>query len=381
MIRRKSVVAMVVGWAFTVGAASAETGPRAQQVVPESGEGITGSDAKTKRSKSPEGTKVKSQPVAPGAAPAKSLSGPADAAKKGAKGKALLGPSSIPGTPGANSNDPAYEAFDQGKYLTALDLAQKAAAKGEPQAHTLLGRIYAEGLGVGRDTAAAFKWYTKAAELGDKEGAFALGLLYAQGEGVERNYTEAAKLFEAVARTGHPLANYNLGLLFLRGQGKPENPQRAFAHMQYAAEKGIVAAQYDLGTLYTTGTGTDHNAFEAAKWIGKAANAGHTDAEVEYAVILFKGHGVPPDQKRGAQLFRNAAEKGVPVAQNRLARCYAFGAGVEKNFVEAIKWHTLAAVAGIEDEPLAKILASASKADRAKAEKAAADWREKSLIE
>src|SRR5262249_54958814 len=39
--------------------------------------------------------------------------------------------------------DAAYEAFDQGKYLTALDLAQKAAEKGDPQAHTLVGRIYA----------------------------------------------------------------------------------------------------------------------------------------------------------------------------------------------------------------------------------------------
>ena len=43
--------------------------------------------------------------------------------------------------------DAAYEAFDQGKYLTALDLAPKAAEKGDPQAHTLVGRIYAEGYG------------------------------------------------------------------------------------------------------------------------------------------------------------------------------------------------------------------------------------------
>src|SRR5262245_44779007 len=35
-------------------------------------------------------------------------------------------------------DDAAYEAFDQGKYLTALDLAQKAAEKGDPQAHTLV---------------------------------------------------------------------------------------------------------------------------------------------------------------------------------------------------------------------------------------------------
>ena len=83
--------------------------------------------------------------------------------------------------------------------------------------------------------------------------------------------------------------------------------------MRFAAESGIVAAQYDLGTMYATGQGTDANAFEAAKWIGKAATAGNVEAQIDYAVILFRGHGVPPDPKRGAELFRQAAEKGAQI--------------------------------------------------------------------
>jgi TPR repeat protein len=277
--------------------------------------------------------------------------------------------------------DAAYEAFDQGKYLTALELAQKAAEQGDPQAHTLVGRIYAEGVGVPQNLALAAQWYARAAELGDIEGTFAYGLMLAKGEGVAKDFEAAARLFETAAARRHPLANYNLALLFLKGQGKPENPYRAFAHMQFAAEAGVVAAQYDLGTFFATGTGVDPpNAFEAAKWIGKAAAAGHTDAQVAYAVLLFRGHGVPPDQKHGAQLFRAAAEKGVPGAQLRLARCYANGAGVEKNLVEAAKWHLIAKAAGEEDETLDKLVAKLTKADRAKAEKAADEWRDRSLI-
>jgi TPR repeat protein len=188
-------------------------------------------------------------------------------------------------------------------------------------------------------------------------------------------------MFEAAAARRHPLANYNLALLFLSGQGKPENPYRAFGHMLFAAEAGVAAAQYDLGNLYATGTGVDPpNAFEAAKWIGKAAAAGHTDAQVEYAVLLFRGHGVPPDQKQGAQLFRAAAEKGAVLAQTRLARCYANGAGVDKDLVQAAKWHLIAKAAGGEDESLDKLLAKLSKADRTKAEKAAEDWRDRTQI-
>jgi uncharacterized protein len=278
-------------------------------------------------------------------------------------------------------DDAAYEAFDQGKYLTALDLAQKAAAKGDPQAHTLVGRIYAEGVGVPQNLSLAAQWYARAAELGDVEGAFAYGVMLAKGQGVQKDMEAAARMLEAAAARRHPLANYNLALLFLSGEGKPENPYRAFGHMLFAAEAGVAAAQYDLGSLYATGTGVDPpNAFEAAKWIGKAAAAGHTDAQVEYAVLLFRGHGVPPDQKHGAQLFRAAAEKGVAIAQNRLARCYANGAGVDKDLVQAAKWHVIAKAAGGEDETLDKLVAKLSKADRAKAEKAADEWRDRTQI-
>lgn len=277
--------------------------------------------------------------------------------------------------------DAAYEAFDQGKYLTALDLAQKAAEKGDPQAHTLAGRIYAEGVGVPQNLALAARWYARAAELGDVEGAFAYGVMLAKGQGVQKDLEAAARMFEAAAARRHPLANYNLALLFLSGQGKPENPYRAFGHMLFAAEAGVAAAQYDLGNLYATGTGVDPpNAFEAAKWIGKAAAAGHTDAQVEYAVLLFRGHGVPPDQKHGAQLFRAAAEKGVVIAQTRLARCYANGAGVDKDLVQAAKWHLIAKAAGGEDETLDKLVAKLSKADRTKAENAAEEWRDRTQM-
>jgi TPR repeat protein len=313
-------------------------------------------------------------PVPSPVKPRKVHTAPAEQKKAAAPGNAIK-----EGDP--NQEEAAYFAFDQGRYLTALDLAQKAAKNGDPQANTLIGRIYEEGYGVPKDEKLAAQWYAKGAELGDVEAVFALGVLAAQGRGLTKDDAAAARYFDAAAAKGHTLAAYNLALMFLKGSGKPENPYRAFVLMRYAAENGVVAAQYDLGTLYTTGTGTDPNAFEAAKWIGKAAIAGNLDATVEYAVLLFKGHGVPPDQKRGAALFRTAAEKGVPVAQNRLARCYSHGAGVQKNLDEAAKWHLIAKANGVEDAELDKTVARLSKADRSAAESAAADWREKFLVQ
>lgn len=337
----------------------------------------------------PKGSKgVKSQQVAPTPAPALVLPG-LPAAKPKAGSTKSLGPSTVPPesahakSPGG---DPAYEAYDQGRYLTALELAQKAAAAGEPQAHTLIGRIHAEGLGVPKSPETAAKWYAKGAELGDVEAAFGLGVLYVQGAGVQKSYEEAAKYFERAAMTGHPLANYNLALLFLKGQGKVENPARAFKHIEYAAEKGVVSAQYDLGTMITTGTGTEANAFEGAKWIGKAARAGHPEAEIEYATILFKSDEQNAEkrmqlEKEGARLFQSAANKGIAVAQNRLARCYAHGKGVAKDMVEAAKWYLIAKGGGVDDPTLEPLVGKLSRADKLKAEKAAEEWRERSLVQ
>lgn len=331
---------------------------------------------------------VKSQQVAPTPPKAVVLPGlPVPQPKAGST--QTLGPSTVPTeslqtkSPGG---DPAYEAYDQGKYLTALQLAEKQAAAGEPQAHTLIARIHGEGLGVPRSYGKAVEWYTKGAALGDIESSFGLGMLYVQGAGVAKSYDEAAKHFEKAAMKGHPLANYNLALLFLKGQGKSENPQRAFKHIEYAAEKGVVSAQYDLGTMMTTGVGVEANAFEGAKWIGRAARAGHPEAEIEYATILFKSDEQDTKkraelEKEGARLFRSAADKGFAVAQNRLARCYAHGKGVAKDMIEAAKWYFIANAGGVEDATLEPLVAKMARADRQKAEQAAADWRDRSQVQ
>ena len=295
------------------------------------------------------------------------------------RGTGSLATTSVPKTNAGT--DPAYDAFDQGRYLAAHDLALEADTRNEPQAATLLGRLFQEGLGVKVDPVTAAKWYRRAAELGDTEGTFAFAVMLAEGDGIQKNRAGAAQLFDTAAQRGHALANYNLALLFLKGDGKPENPHRAALHLRYAAEQGIAQAQYDLATLYATGTGVDANATEAATWLARAADQGLADAEVEYGVWLFQGRGVTPSQWRGAQYFKSAAEKGVAVAQNRIARCYANGTGTPVDLLEAAKWHAIAQSQGVSDAGLDKALSKLSRADRMKAQRAAEEWLEQSALQ
>lgn len=368
---RLSIVA-VLGLSFGP-VAEAETSSWQQRIVPAA------------RSEPKAAARVKSRKVEPGQTPKQPL-GPV----KGATGSSRsLGPTTAATPSDADvvpGGDAAYEVFDQGKYLTALAMAAKAAQAGDPQAHTLVARIHAEGLGVSQDTKLAAQWYQRAVELGDIEAALGLGALHARGDGVAQDYAKAAALFEKAAATGHPEGAYNLALLFLSGKGKPESPHRGFQLMLYAAEKGVAAAMYDVGTLYATGAGTDANAFEAAKWIGKAANGGHPEAEIEFAIILLKDHDVPAEQKdklrhRATELLRSAATKGFAIAQNRLAHCYLNGLGTPKDLVAAAKWHLVAKAGGHEDAPLDKVVAGLSRGDRQKAIAAAAEWREETFLE
>ncbi len=281
----------------------------------------------------------------------------------------------------ASGEDAAYFAFDQGQYLTALDLAERAAAKGDPQAHTLVGRIYAEGLGVGKDEVVAARWYARAAELGDTEAAFALGLQLAEGRGIEKVGAAAANMFEKAAATGHPYANYNLGLLFLNGDGKPENPHRAAMHITYAAEKGVTAAQYDLAVLYQTGHGVQPNALEAARWMRRAAEQGMVEGEYDYALLLLRGFGLNAEVPKAIDYLRSAADKGFAGAQNRLAHLLIDDAGGRNvQPVESAKWRLLARDSGLKDEALDARIGKMSRADRQAAEKAAQEWRDRSSI-
>lgn len=288
----------------------------------------------------------------------------------------------IPSIVPATGDDAAYTAFDQGQYLTALKLAEEAANRGEPQAYTLMGRIYADGLGVKKDDAKAAEYYRRAAQMGDVQGTFALGLIYAEGRGVQKDRRAAAELFEKAALTGHAEANYNLGLLFLKGDGKPENPIRAYQHIRYAAEKGLPQAQYDLAALYQAGKGVDPDALEAARWMSRAAAQGYTVAQYEYAILLLKGMGLKVDEAKAVPLMKQAAEKGVPGAQNRMAYILRDGvAGVAKDPLEAAKWRLVAKRNGVEDKELDEMVAKLPKSQRHKAEVAASEWADRIRVD
>lgn len=75
---------------------------------------------------------------------------------------------------------------------------EKAAAQGVALAHRRLGRIYDQGIGVGRNLAEAFKWYQRGAELGDAVCQLCAAAMLEAGDGVPADLVTAYKYYYLV---------------------------------------------------------------------------------------------------------------------------------------------------------------------------------------
>ena len=274
------------------------------------------------------------------------------------------------------AESPSYKAYVQGQYMTALKLAETEAAQGSKEAYTLLGEIYAEGLGVAQDYTRPPTPTARAPISAMPTPSSRLAHSSLEGRGIKKDLKRAADLFEKAARTATPRRNTTLPSSISTARAAPPTRRRRPSGCRRRLSRQPAAAEYDLGGFYQFGRGVPIDKAKAAEWTGKAAEAGLPEAEVEYGVMLFKGEGVAVDEQRAAKMFRLSAEQGNPVAQNRLARLYANGVVVgPADPVQAAKWHLLAREAGVSDFTLDLMLAKLTPEQRAAADKAAASWR------
>lgn len=74
--------------------------------------------------------------------------------------------------------DQANEAWENNDFLTAFQLMELSAKKGDIYAFNTLGYFYDEGIGVNVDKNKAFEWYKKSAQSGDIAGISNLAIFF-----------------------------------------------------------------------------------------------------------------------------------------------------------------------------------------------------------
>ena len=136
-----------------------------------------------------------------------------------------LSSGAIAGEPQVKEARGAYARLD---YDTAFRILLPLAQKGDVEAQTFLGGLYASGRGTKQDGAQAVYWLKQAAEKGDANAQCALGLMYLQGQGgLAVDPKEAALWIRKAAERDHGLAQYWLSEMYASGYGVPNNAEEA----------------------------------------------------------------------------------------------------------------------------------------------------------
>jgi TPR repeat protein len=161
------------------------------------------------------------------------------------------------------------QALRAGHTEQAVSELEYAAEQGMPAAQWKLGRMYADGDGVPRNTLRAFEYFTR--------------LTKAHGDDVP----------------GTPQARFvanafvSLGQYYLEGipdSAIKSDPDRARELYWYAASYfADPDAQYNLGRLYLDRSSGVRDPRQAAKWLGLAARKGQYQAQAQLGAMLFKG--------------------------------------------------------------------------------------------
>ena len=102
--------------------------------------------------------------------------------------------------------DEGHKAYSEKNWEVAIRNLRPLAEMGDARAMVVLGNMYLDGLGVGKDLKEAFNLYRKAAIRDNPDAMVMVGALYQGGIGVKKNVRYAAEWFGifSVATAAHP---------------------------------------------------------------------------------------------------------------------------------------------------------------------------------
>jgi TPR repeat protein len=280
-----------------------------------------------------------------------------------------------------------YSFFSEGLYVSAAQDYESALdlAPDYPIALVELGHLYADGLGVKKSPARAFRLLQRAARGGNEAAKFYVGYAWLTGAGTPANITKARYwLREAVAagrvealtqlarsyRTPYAeapdptqaLALYQeavdkgsvdalvaLGYMHLGTETGAADPKRALDYFTQAAKRDAPAGQTALGFLYLSGTGVAKDYGLARQWFERAIAVKHPPAYAGLAHIYATGLGVAANPKRAKDLYVEGATLGDVTAQLRLADLELRSPTTEERTETALRWLRAAAEQGHPD--------------------------------
>ena len=186
----------------------------------------------------------------------------------------------------------------------------------------------------------------KALKYGNKEAAYYLGELYYSGLGTERDCARAYEYYTSALNTGIADVNYKLGRMSLDGEGTAADYAEAKRYLEKAFELGIAEACHELGRLYEQ----EEDYKKAAEWYKSGIARGDKLSMCGLGAIYFCGRGVNKNYVEALRYYSMA--KGVETTERlyRLGWMCRYGKGMKRNDAKAHEYYSRAAAPTQNDD-------------------------------
>lgn len=202
-----------------------------------------------------------------------------------------------------------------------LKLLTRASALGSTKAYMELGDLYINGKYVEKNASLSIDYYSKAGSLGCAEGYDKVGDIYYTGEDIELDIAAAVKYYELAERAGSVTA-----------REKADSIKR------------------ERDELYNKAHELEReNPSEAFKLYTVASTMGQTSATYRLALCFEFGNGTEKNRHGAFIWYKKAAEGGEREAIFRLGLCYARGFGTKLDYKLAKETLIKAERCGVED--------------------------------
>ena len=134
----------------------------------------------------------------------------------------------------------------------------------------------------------------------------------------QRDYKTALYYLSLFAANGDAKANYNLGIMYRDGLGIKKDDVQSLAHFIEAAENGHMLGNYAVGLAFLMGRGSDIDAKAAIHYFTEAALLGHAISPVEIGSLYFQGRLVEKDFVSAHFWWSLARDRNAPHASRNL---------------------------------------------------------------
>ena len=243
-------------------------------------------------------------------------------------------------------------------FSKGISSLRSSAEKGDPMSMYLLGNHYFYGSEhVKRNFTLAAYWYQRAASAGVVDAMFNYAVCLDRGFGVKRNRYNAYLWYQKASDGGSKHAKYNLAQILFTGfpedkekniPGVKASPQLALHYIQDLADEKFEPAEILLAEMLLEQRDKPELAARAAEILLRLAKNKKPNPKVlrMLADCRYAGLGMKSDPVEMIRLLEQAVALGDSEAAGKLAFCYEYGRGVQRDEKKAFELYKLGAKRG-----------------------------------